>query len=629
MNSILPIAQGVASAGFLTYVKREEDSVRYGENHLLTGVYQTMQSGESLAQVNRALEAASYTPMPFIVTSIISLAPLAIAYATAQDYFGPDFYLLYDAIGTLCQIASVVSSVALIALGQMAFGVTSLVLLGIGFLDRQGILPENIRQVVHATTYPLTMVAGIFAGDIITQAYCLINVILLVRNVYQTRMNPEAARRAQEMEQTLAPIVVPVTPDELTPQSPDYMARAPLERERLVPNRKHIRYSAMPPIPNADVRNLTQFCDAVDWNQPSHRSALDRKLANDIRWVRRFSGESSGCLAQCLAWLRPRLSNEAYMKSQLRIFADSIHHHQVLVGEPVNYELMHNYLKVITDRLPHLDETTRADILLNLAIDGGEYCGPGKYRVVAEAYQIVMSDALNEIPLETRVLTHLQQKRVSLFQGPIFAAVQTLGTADRPTLPFGDEGMALNDVPLLSSALQMLRGMDLTDVHTYNRLVNLVGRDVGLPRQGAEEDGSAQIDPAITATLSPIVRELFWNENNTDVIVASVKEALGTPTLPLNEVYAWWGQWIVRRCPAETQEALTAELSSGALFGVPLEEDFRYFIERDGAQVQRTRSTFKDVFVKAMLLEMGILQRPVAIPGNVNPLARFLAMYRP
>ncbi len=623
MNSILPIAQGVASAGFLTYVKREEDSVRYGENHLLTGVYQTMQAGEGLAQINRALEAASYTPLSLIVTSIISLAPLAIAYTTAQDYFGPDLYLLYDALGTLCQIAGVVSSIALIALGQMAFGATSLVLLGIGFLDRQGILPENVRQVVHATTYPLTMVAGIFAGDIITQAYCLANVIMLVRSAYQNRMNPEAARRAQEMEQPLAPIVVPVTPEQLTPQ---HRMPAPLEQERLVPNRKHIRYSAMPPIPNADVRQLTQLCDAIDWNHPSNRRALDRKLANDARWVRRFSGESTGCLAQCLAWLRPRLSHEAYMKAQLRIFADSIHHHQVLVGEPVNYELMHNYLKVITDRLPHLDEMTRADILLNLAIDGGEYCGPGKYRVVAEAYQIVMSDALTEIPLETRVLTLLQQKRVALFQGPIFAAIQTLGTADRATIPIGDEGMALNDVPVLSSVLQMLRGMDLTDVHTYNRLVNLVGRDIGLPRQGAEEDGSAQIDPAITAVLSPIVRELFWTENNTDAIVNSVREALGSPTLPLNEVYEWWRQWITRRCPIDTHQARIDELAQANLFGVALEEDLRYIIQRNNVQVERTRPTFKDVFIKAMLLEMGILQRPVAINETVNPLAQFLGM---
>ncbi len=145
MSTIWSVAEGFASGSVLADMKRTEDSVRQGQNHYLTAVHQSGQIWECLSQVQRVLEAASYATLSFSTRCIFALPPVLLAYAAAHQWGGQSLYLIYDQIGTLCQVASLVSSVTLIIFGNVAFGVASITFIGLGFLDRNGILPQGVR----------------------------------------------------------------------------------------------------------------------------------------------------------------------------------------------------------------------------------------------------------------------------------------------------------------------------------------------------------------------------------------------------------------------------------------------------------------------------------------------------
>ncbi len=558
MNTLWSLAEGFASGAALVDMKRVEDSVRQGQNHALTGVHQAAQSWEILDQVERVLKAASYTPLGIPVRCVLAASPLLLAYAAANQWGGPNLYLIYDHIGTLCHVASLASSVALVYFGQIAFGAVSLTLIGIGFLDRNGILPPDIRRVVHITTYPLLLVTGLIVGGPFTKIFVISNFATMI---FQAAISPQAPA------ETIAPQTTGVNLNQLND-----LTFQPLDSNPL-----HLRYSPLPPIPDVNIQTLNALCNAIDWRADSHQRALQSKLGRDARWRDRYQGQ---------------MAPDVYLKRQLRAIVDSVQNRTILEGEPVNYDELHNYLKIIADRLPGLDEFSRADILLKIAIDGGEYCGPGKFNAVSDSYLSVLSEGSSDLPLEKKILIHLQQQRIRIMQN-LYAEFEGATRIN-----------------------QALAGvMDHLDLHNYNIFLNLFCSEFGLPNQGAAEDAAAHVDPVLLAAASQVNIRGYFQENYTSgFISSSVQEAIGTPALPLPEIYEWWRTWVGRQnIPEAEKEILLEELSRGELAGEPVENtDYHWTGE---ALVSRT-SVSKHL-IKAMLLEMGILKYPGPEPEPV------------
>lgn len=550
MNTLWSVAEGFASGNALAEMKRTEDSVRQGQNHYLTAVHQYAQLWECLGQVQRVLEAASYATFSFSSRCIFALPPVLLAYAASNQWGGQNLYLIYDQIGTLCQMASLVSSVTLVIFGNVAFGVASITFVGLGFLDRNGILPPEARRVIHMTTYPLFLITGLFVGDIFTQVFVAANLATLAMHA---ALGTNAALEAVPVQRTA------VSPNQVTA----------LRYQDLSPEPLHLRYDALPPIPNIDIGILNTLCAAIDWTSGSHQNALERRLAQDARWRDRYRG---------------RYAPDIYLKNQLRLLVHAVKTETILEGEPVNYTVLHNYLKIIADLLPRLDENSRADLLLKLAIDGGEYCGSGKFNTVSDAYLSIASEAATPLPLEIKVLTHLQLQRIRIFQN-LYRRIEQA-------------------TPLNQAAAGII---DHLDIHNYNLVVNLIGGEFGLPNQGAAEDTAARVDPILLAAVAQApVREVFYNSYTTDLIIESLQEAIGTPALPFSEVVVWWRNWIERQELSEAEKtALRESLSRGELFGEPLEEDTIRYV--GGESVNRT--SLAEPFIKTMLLEMGILKR--------------------
>lgn len=553
MNTLWSAAEGFASGSALANMKRIEDSVRQGQNHYLTGVLQAGQIWENLEQIQHLLKATGCDPLSLPFRCIIVIPPLLLAYAVAQQFGGPDLYLIYDHIGTVCQIASLVTSVTLIIFGSTAYGVASITLIGIGFLDRNGIFSPEVRSVIHMTTYPIFLVTGLLVGGPFTQLLVAANLVTMAANAFWG---------------------APAVPETIPPQrvATDLDQLILTQYQNLTPDPLHLRYNTVPPVPNVNIGELNTLCAAIDWNEGSNQRALNAKLARDPRFRDRFQG---------------RVAPDVYMRDQLRALVHSVQNRTILAGEPVNYTDMHNYLKIITAHLPRLDERSRADILLKLAIDGGEYCGPGKFNTVSDAFLSVLSAAATPLPLETKVLTHLQLQRIRIFQN------------------------LYNQIAEASPINRAAAGLvDNLDLHAYNMSVNLFGREFGLPNQGAAEDTAAHVDPVMLAAVSRLgLREHFFRTYNTNFIVQSLQEAIGTPSLPLPIIYEWWQGWIERLNVSEAEKArLREELPLGELNGQSMEVEHIRVVEDRPIR----RRTLAGPFVKTMLVEMGILKIPLS-----------------
>ena len=244
---------------------------------------------------------------------------------------------------------------------------------------------------------------------------------------------------------------------------------------------------------------------------------------------------------------------------------------------------MNHYLKVITSTLQTQNDLTRANALIKLAIEGGDYCGIGKFRVAQEVYSSLV-DGISDLNLETKILHSLQEERLRLFHQIYFV----IWNLNRP--------------------MQFLGWlMDYQDIHIFNQTAFGLSSTLGLPDHGAEDDNTIDPSPVLRGiqnfSLSPI-KEMFWdgilevNESvtgcyTTEVILDHFSISIGTALLPKQEFYQWWGEWIERQdISPEEKDELTRELTEDqTLYGVPFEVN---------EQIQIP-------FIKAMLLEMGIL----------------------
>ena len=201
----------------------------------------------------------------------------------------------------------------------------------------------------------------------------------------------------------------------------------------------------------------------------------------------------------------PRRNQRDYAFNTLHRFLTSVIERQVLVGEPRDYDRMHNYLKIITDiiireqaRIPTITspakrkevESMCTDANLRLAVEGGDYCGPGKFEVAESVYASFIGEAA-DIPIQMKMLNCLQDARNYWFQEFYNKVIEQ--NANGPY-----------------SAL-----VDLHDIHIYNQVINLYGSELGLRAAGAANDATAVIDPVTKVGVSWIVtlfQGMFWEE---------------------------------------------------------------------------------------------------------------------
>lgn len=223
---------------------------------------------------------------------------------------------------------------------QAALGAASLTVLSISILDSNGILPETFRQLFHEISVPLETTLPLFYGNPFSQVIAVTNIIvyiaqqLFTEDVHYINTGPTA-----------------VTPETLLSLTTDQLSL----------NKGHLIQDLTPQVPNIALSELNTICDELPWE--NHRAPLEQKPLND-----------------------PGFTDQdpiAYLKKRTRTLVSSIENHQILAGEPQNYQFLEDHLKIIIDVMRDQDEITRADMIMELSLEGND-CGSGTFRVVSD-----------------------------------------------------------------------------------------------------------------------------------------------------------------------------------------------------------------------------------------------------
>ncbi len=552
MLHLQTLAQGLQYSLAITQLKKGEDTIRAGENSYFTvGASQFEQTGLIINFVNSALEANRCNPISPWLTRALYTTPILLTVEKMYKYLPHDISsslnLVCDNLTNVYQAAAVASSVALLFFGHTVFGASSLFVLGIGYADRTGSLPLEWRLRWQSCAGPLGTGLNLFLGNRITQFFAVCS----LGAAYLTHWN-ESYRARSNPSYTLVPN--PVTLDQA----------ARILKGRIPPeiNRNYIYHRPIPETPNIDLQVLIDLFNATDWT-PANCSALRAKLIIDPQ----FLGTH----------YEPRLVTDADMivfaRENLVEFVHSVKERRVLVGEPVSYERFDSYLKIIAQYLRSQDPTTQTDALLRLAVEGGRYCGPGKFEVAESIYTLV-SDQSDTTPFVNIITHYLHSHRYRWFINTILHTNPVIQT-------YGKIGL-----------------IDGQDVHSVHAMVNGYGRFLGLYSEAAANDLVAEM-PALFLFMGDFVlKDMFltdfWSEHPVREFVEQIQEGVSSKAIPKARVYEFLLEWI-QSTPfpsEECKEDWLESLRGGEFNGIRVE----------------TNGVIHPRIVAFMLVHMGILQ---------------------
>lgn len=533
MQGVFPALQGLEYGLVATELKRLEDSVRAGRSQPLTVGLQLGQAAKTCDYASKALQAGGLASVSWMGKTVCCITPLVIALLKGSSWMPEGgkrvLQFVQDHLTNLCQVANVASCVALIILGHPFFAVPSLLVLGIGFCDRQGWLPLSARHMLHRYMQPALILSGILAGSVLDRIFTVFSLVLWGIQAYQVSQKKQAP--TFQFQQNL------------TVEKAERFLRGELA---VKVNPLHLSHKLIPRVPDIDLQALIRSYDQIE-NWPKHIGVLRKKMRNDPRFVADYGTPDGKTDEEIIALARHALVE----------FERTIRERRVLQGEPADYQTMENYLKVIAHFIQTTDrEIDRVDALFRLAIEGGEYCGPGKFEVIESVYAQVIGRDPETLFLDKLSLC-LQDERHRWIQDFYYTSYVRN--------PIG-------------SVLGRL--IDWQDIHSYNLFINLYGDEFGLRKVGAENDDTAIVDPlfqwVISKTLQNSIRDRFWRSQGRDTHEQAVGEALGTLRLPKDAFYNFWGEWIDRQPISALQKAhCRRQLSQSRLFGVPMEEEER------------------------------------------------------
>lgn len=548
IHSLFPIIEGAQHSLALNEAKRLENSVKAGENSYLTAVFQIWQGSKAISFTTLAAEAAGLAPFSWVGKGVVYIAPVFLAILKSKedlpDSFKPAIRFLHNHLSSFYQVAAVVSCLSLLIFGHSLLSVPALVILGLGFLDRSGYLPLSLRQLLHRYSDPLFIATGLIAGDLLDKIVVILSLLSWGINRYLATKNASFENFALKEN---------LTPEKLE----DFLEGGILAKI----NPKFIHYDPMPPIPDIDIAYFLEKFDQINWTK--HLPALRKKLEKDPRFIHRHQSPLPKTDQEILLLARDFLTD----------FIQSVKERRILEGEPVDYDKLHNYLKIIAKHIQKSsDEVVQTDAIFRLVVEGGKYCGPGKFEVAESVFaELIGEDP--DVPFKDKVTYRLQTER------------------NRWMEKFYSIAFTANSV---SSSLGKV--IDWQDIHNYNVFINLYGTRFGLRKAAADNDDIALIDPLtkliISHTLQNKIEELFWKEYTADTLITTLTSTIGAPALPKPEFYDFWLKWIERQKLENTEkDALKEELSEGRLYGKPIEINGKV--------------TWK--FALLMLVDMGVL----------------------
>lgn len=592
-----PFMHGLKLGGLMNESVHNEDAFRQGRHHVMTALTQILQWSLAIEQISRCLKAANIGYSVTYLTIASYVVPVGVTYLASRQikvlHISQIANFVQRHLGDLSLLATAVATVALFVLGQSVLAATTLIYLTVGVLDRYNILPESAQKVTRHVNFLVGNFAGLYFGGKFVRLICVLNLVIAsVEQYFKYR------KRTEGIQKQDAPLVAEeekvgdkqeVSWEELKALKHDAACSFRLD---------HIHRKIYPPIrEGVQLDDILTLSDELDWSH--HEHAIKAHLAHDKRWLEVGRFEATPI---------------EYLTRNIHSLVESIKNRKILQGKPQNYEMLQRYLLYIAQELPNQDEMTQADLLIWLGIEGGEYCGSGKFQVVEEVYENLISQA-EGLPLEVRVLACLQQERQQVWQ-----RIYELIWKTNPIWQF------------------MGYMTDIHAVHNANVFINFTqaGDRFGIPTQAAQNDQTAVINPVtqyLAISFVHIIEKGFWEGKsipqfyvifkkpeerkdqwkawkwvkletrsvcpkpyNEQAALERLNITIGTAQIPKLDIYAWWQEWIMRQedLSDEQKEKWMDEFSqSASLNGEPLEM---------GGKIQPK-------FLKAMLIEMGVFDK--------------------
>jgi hypothetical protein len=447
-------------------------------------------------------------------------------------------YLLIDNIGYLTTLASVVSSVALVAFGHYALGGASLATLGFGFLVEKGYLPYRVRQIFYKLLGPASALSLLVSPNFF---YKICGATNIGMHLYRHFNGTGAV--ALENQVNLDNYQVSDIPKGLNP----YGVVTPASLMSL--NMDHLEKAIIPlDAPNVSYDDLEALVDSITWT-PSLTESLITKLTDDQRWSQRVNKND------------PKEA-KAYFKKCFKDFLDRVKNKAILAGQPMSYDAFEVYLKhtiIMLKDLKDKDPEQVSLILLQLGIEG-VYCGPGIFRVVEDIFLSLLSHH-GKLNFRQRIYLVLQLARLRVFQ-ELYTTI-TDQISNKRTMPELKELLkpdsklppnpGLNDYWNWMSAKFKDKILDFSaavydtdDVHLYNLCIHMFGNSFGLPTLSADNDQTIDSGNPLSEEIFSKYQELFLpylTQTYEQKVVSEVYEAWGTPILPAiegdNELMDW------------------------------------------------------------------------------------------
>lgn len=570
-----PTIKATASSGASTEMYRAIDSVRQGATS--GSIYMTLPL--MFAQVNYAMDHLNYAfrycnraPVSKWIWIPLTILLEASTFALMRSkHFQPIGYFLYEHMDSVIQVASVVTSIALFILGAHVYATVSLVFLSIGFLDRKGLLPSKVEKVYHKLS-PLLIVTGSFYGGLFTRIFGIAAAILVLLKLFGFSVRDKVFELKDEGK---------------TKVDIDLFHRIASGRGRFKVNRGHVKYLEKPTVPK-DVKfdELIDIFRSIDWKKKSTHMVVCAKLKDDARWKK---------------YLRDRKCEDVsmdekinYLQKQLQELVRTVKEHKIHRGAPIDYKFLEDVLKIEIQDLRKECAVSKEDRLLRLAIEGGDYCGPGIFRILHDEYLSIIS---NDPGLEVRILAYLERIRERKFQA----------------LFLHNEHSKMGEIT--------------TDAHFSNRMITVFGKNIGVWSTGADNDSAINFDEDSQILIPLLLKRAFnpdrdwWGGMSSchsreegrgaaydpDAILEELSEASGTHELPLDYVIDWWRKWIERQNISQSkQKELLEELSTRVtLFGYPLT---RTKIRNEKEITQMNGLGLIPVLLEAGILVSGSLQ---------------------
>ncbi len=628
-TSAEPFFRGLKFGGLMNQALEQDETYRQGRHHFMTAINQILEWGLALEQVSVCLQAANvnYSLTKWNIAQFV--VPMGVAYLSSRQievlHISEAANFVQNHLGKLSLLAMAVSTIGLLILGHTFLAVTTLAYLTVGLLERQNVLPESAQKVLHYANFFIGNFTGLYLGGLFVRVICTLNLIVAtVKKYFEHRLfNEEKAFQALERLKT--------------DDGEDFQEGTEARKNQVSLNelqklthdtvctmrQSHIQEKPLPSVDEkVQITDILDLADQVDWLQ--HEHVIKGKLAKDKRWleVGQFEAEPI-----------------EYFQRNLKSLIESIRDRQILQGKPLNYEMLEFYCRFIAQELQNIhkkneeecnedikkqNEITIADTLIWLGVEGGEYCGTGKFGIVEEVYENLLAQA-EGLPLETRVLACEQQERQRIWQH----IYQLVWTTNPITQAFGYFS-------------------EINAIHNANLFINLVqaGEKFGIPHQAAKNDQAATINP-ITHYLAFIfvntIEKCFWKGHsmpqcyisidkpqeeewwkawkwvqlktetvdvkpyNEEAILTRLNETIGSPQIPKFDIYIWWQKWIYRQnyLSEDQQDELCGQLQE-----VPKTDSQGNRVLTFNGEPFEVNGKIQPKFLKVMLIEMGIFNKP-------------------